>query len=171
MEFHVRRARPTDAAPLARLAESTFRATFADMNSPENMEAYCAEAYGETVQGREIADQAYDTFVAEHEGELVGYGQLHWHPPGSDLDAQRPAEIKRLYVDAAWHGKGVAQALMAEVFAAAEAREADKVWLGVWEHNPRAIAFYRKIGFVEIGEHVFQLGDDPQRDLVMVHQP
>ena len=46
-------------------------------------------------------------------------------------------------------------------------RGCDVVWLGVWERNPRAISFYRKVGFAEVGEHVFQLGSDPQRDVVM----
>ncbi len=45
---------------------------------------------------------------------------------------------------------------------------ADVVWLDVWERNPRAIAFYRKLGFAENGDHVFPLGNDPQRDIVMV---
>ncbi|MDQ2855211.1 MAG: GNAT family N-acetyltransferase, partial [Acidobacteriota bacterium] len=41
------------------------------------------------------------------------------------------------------------------------------LWLGVWEHNGRARAFYRKWKFVEFGEHIFQLGEDPQNDILM----
>ena len=82
--------------------------------------------------------------------------------------AARPAEIQRIYVAREWHGRGAAQALMAEALRLAGSGGADAVWLGVWERNPRAIAFYRKLGFVENGDHVFPLGDDPQRDVVMV---
>jgi ribosomal protein S18 acetylase RimI-like enzyme len=43
----------------------------------------------------------------------------------------------------------------------------DRIWLGVWERNGRALAFYRKFGFEVFGDHVFQFGRDPQRDLIM----
>ena len=79
----------------------------------------------------------------------------------------RPAEIQRIYVDQQWHGRGVAQALMSQAFSAAGLGNADQVWLGVWENNPRALAFYRKLGFKEVGDHVFQLGSDPQRDWIL----
>ncbi|WP_326929924.1 MULTISPECIES: N-acetyltransferase [Citrobacter freundii complex] len=72
-----------------------------------------------------------------------------------------------LYVDEPYHGKGFAQALMQKCFAEFEAKGSDPVWLGVWEHNPRAISFYRKLGFTEVGEHIFQVGSDPQRDIIM----
>ncbi len=46
-------------------------------------------------------------------------------------------------------------------------RGCDSVWLGVWEKNSRAISFYKKMGFQEVGEHTFTLGYDPQRDIIM----
>ena len=49
----------------------------------------------------------------------------------------------------------------------AEKRNCDTVWLSVWEHNTHAQIFYRKWGFVEAGTQIFQLGDDPQNDLLM----
>jgi diamine N-acetyltransferase len=70
-------------------------------------------------------------------------------------------------VDASQHGTGLAHHLMAHVLARAEAARAAEVWLGVWERNPRALAFYRKWGFDVVGEHIFKLGEDPQRDLIM----
>jgi ribosomal protein S18 acetylase RimI-like enzyme len=75
-----------------------------------------------------------------------------------------------LYVSKEWHGKGVAQDLMAASIVMAEESNADHVWLGVWERNPRAIAFYRKLGFSEVGDHVFVLGADPQRDIIMTRE-
>ncbi len=41
------------------------------------------------------------------------------------------------------------------------------VWLGVWEENLRAIAFYKKNGFEEFDKHIFKLGDDEQTDIMM----
>lgn len=164
---NVRRAEPADAGPLALLAERTFRATFGALNTRENLDAYCAGAYGKARQAAEIADPASATFVCADGAELVGYAQLRWGAAPACVAAARPAEIRRIYVDARWHGRGVAQALLSEALAEARRGNADRVWLGVWEHNPRALAFYRKSGFAVVGEHVFQLGQDSQRDWVL----
>lgn len=163
----IRRAEPSDALRLAELAELTFRHTFEDSNTPEDMNIHCASYYSEAIQGREIADPKMATLVCEHDDQLVGFAQLRWGHTPDCIKAERPAEIQRLYVREAWHGKGVAPDLMAESIALAKAAGADQVWLGVWEHNPRALAFYRKWGFVEVGEHVFTVGSDPQRDIIM----
>ena len=164
----MRRAEPRDAAALARLAESTFRAAFGDANTRENMDAHCRAAFGEAIQAREIADPAVDTFVAESGEELVGYVQLRRSRAPACVEAARPIEILRFYVETSWQGKGLAQRLMSRSLESARECGADVVWLGVWEHNPRALAFYRRWGFSEVGDQVFRLGDDPQRDLVMV---
>ena len=165
--IRVRPATHGDAAALAGLAERTFRATFAAFNSPANMDAHCAQAYGESIQAFEIASPAMQTFVSDDRGGLAGYCQLRWAGAPGCVTARRPAELQRIYVDGDYHGRGVAQALMSQVLAAAASGGADVVWLGVWENNPRAIAFYRKLGFERVGEHVFRVGDDPQTDWIM----
>lgn len=165
--FTVRRAEPADAARLAALAERTFRAAFGSSNTRENMDVHCANAYGETIQASEIANSGIETFVCDDGAELVGYAQLRWGTAPPCVLASRPAEVQRIYVDRQWHGKGIARALMSEALAAAVRGDADQVWLGVWENNPRAMAFYRKFGFDRVGHHVFQLGDDPQLDWIL----
>ncbi len=163
----VRTAYPDDARALAGLAERTFRDAFGAKNTREDMDAHCAASYGEPIQAREIAAPGIEVVVADLAGELVGYGQLRWERASPCVAAARPAEISRLYVDARWHGRGVAPALMAALVERARARRVDRLWLGVWEHNPRAIAFYRKAGFAVVGEKTFTLGRDVQRDLVL----
>lgn len=166
----IRVATAGDAAQLAALAERTFRDTFASSNTEANMRLHCARTYGPAIQAAEIADPGRTTVVADADGVLAGYGQLRWNGTPS-LAADRPAEIQRIYVDRPWHGRGVAQALMARLLDAARAGGADRVWLGVWERNPRARAFYRKAGFAEVGDHAFVLGDETQRDLVLARAP
>ncbi len=162
-----RRAAPADAARLATLAERTFRAAFGACNTRENMDAHCASAYGEAIQASEITNPGTETFVCDDGTELIGYAQLRWGPAPPCVLASRPAEIQRIYVEQPWHGQGIAQALMSRAFAAAVLGNADLVWLGVWENNPRALAFYRKFGFNKVGHHVFQLGNDPQHDWIL----
>ena len=41
------------------------------------------------------------------------------------------------------------------------------LWLGVWQENPRAIAFYQRSGFNIVAEQTFMLGSDRQMDFVM----
>lgn len=164
----IRKAGIPDARQLAKLAEQTFRDTFEAMNNPEDMKLHCETHYSEAIQAQELLDPGMTTLVCEQHQEFIGYAQLRWGDPPSCVRAVRPFEILRLYVAKQWHGKGIAQDLMAESIATADAHGADQLWLGVWEHNPRAIGFYRKFGFVEVGDHVFPLGTDPQRDIIMV---
>jgi ribosomal protein S18 acetylase RimI-like enzyme len=163
----VRRAGRPDAKQLSSLAEATFRDTFEAKNTPENMALHCGTSYSEAVQTAEIADPDPVTLVCDSQGTLVGFAQLRWGGAPSCVVAAAPGEVQRLYVAREFHGMGVARSLMLACLDEMNARRSDVVWLGVWEHNPRAIAFYRKFGFAEVGEHIFSLGSDPQRDIVM----
>jgi len=73
-----------------------------------------------------------------------------------------------LYVDKPWHGKGIAQDLMDFILTLAKQLGSGQVWLGVWENNLRATSFYRKYAFTEVSEHIFMVGSDPQRDIIMM---
>ena len=131
------------------------------------MALHCQASYGKAIQLGEIADPDMLTLVAEEAGELIGFAQMRWGTAPACVPGNLPGEIQRLYVKSSWHGKGVAQELMAACIVAMADRNTDTIWLGVWEHNPRAIRFYGKFGFVEVGEHVFPVGADPQRDILL----
>lgn len=163
----VRRAELADAEALARLAEETFRATFTGTTSSADMEAHCARSFAPEVQRREIEDPRLVTLIATIGERLAGYAQLRISAPKDCVGASSPAELYRLYVAEFWHGKGVAQALMEAVLDIAREQGADAIWLGVWEHNPKATAFYRKYDFQPVGSHPFKLGSDAQTDIVM----
>ena len=165
--WSIRKAKPNDATRLAALAEKTFRDTFGADNTSADMDQHVLETYSAQIQTREILDPNMVTFVCELENELIAYAQLNWLPAPSYVTAQRPVEIRRFYLDSPWHGQGIANALMNQVLEHVTAKNADQIWLGVWEHNPKARRFYQKMGFLEVGEHVFQLGSDPQRDLIL----
>lgn len=163
----IRPAVPADAAPLAAFAARTFTDAFGALNDPTDLATFLATAYGAAQQGREIADPAMRTFVAEAEGVLAGFAQLRQGRAAPCVTGPRPIELYRFYVDRAFHGQGLAQALMARVVAEAEALGAATLWLGTWEVNARGIAFYGKVGFTAVGHQTFQVGADLQRDVVM----
>jgi ribosomal protein S18 acetylase RimI-like enzyme len=163
----IRRAGVADAHWLAELAERTFRDTFSASNTPEDMAHYVAEHFGTARQAAELADSSFTTLLAEADGRPAGYVQLVRGAPPPGVRGPEPLEIHRFYVDRPWHGRGVAQDLMRAADAAARADGARTLWLGVWERNSRAIAFYRKCGFQDAGAQTFVLGSDHQRDLVL----
>jgi ribosomal protein S18 acetylase RimI-like enzyme len=163
----LRLALPGDAPSLAILAERTFREAFGARNSPENMDLHCAQCFGPDIQLREIGERGLVTTLADEAGRLVGFTQLRLMRPSPAVTARKPAELSRIYVTAEWQGRGVAHALMDRTLADATRGGCDRLWLGVWEHNPKAMAFYRKFGFEIVGTQAFMLGQERQRDLIM----
>jgi ribosomal protein S18 acetylase RimI-like enzyme len=157
-----RRADAADAGLLAELGARTFLDTFADGTKPDDMAAYLSASFGEGLQAAELADAASTFFVAETDGTASGYAKLHAGVAEACVTGRKPIELARLYVGREWFGHGVGACVE-------EARRAGHLtmWLGVWEHNRRAQAFYRKWEFRAVGEHVFTVGSDPQIDLIM----
>lgn len=163
----IRRAALADARSISDFGRRAFHDTFAADNTPEDMDAYLSDAFTDARLAREIADAARVTLVGEMDGALVAYAQLASSEPPACIAGPDPIELVRFYVDRAWHGRGIAHSLMRAVEETASAR-ARTLWLGVWEKNPRAIAFYAKCGFADVGSHVFRLGADEQIDRIMV---
>ena len=168
----IRRAGADDAARLSAFAAATFRDTFGADNTPEDMARYLTETYSPEIQAAEIAEPAAIVLLAEQPGltgaaELVGYAHLIRGAAPDAVTGPDPMELKRLYVGQAWHGRGIAAALMAAALGAARQAGARTLWLGVWERNPRAVAFYAKHGFQRVGEHTFRLGTDLQTDWLL----
>lgn len=164
----IRKADRRDARQLSEIAERTFRDTFSSRTASSDMDSHCRTSYSELIQAGELENPDMLTLFSERDGAVAGYAQLRWGTAPACVAAESPGEIHRLYVIPEWHGRGVAQALMDACIDEMKGRGSDVVWLGVWEHNQRALAFYRKCGFTEAGDHTFLLGQDPQRDLVMV---
>jgi len=164
----IRPAGLDDAALLADLGARTFRETFEAITSPENLAAFLASAYGEELQRAELADASRPALVLEVDGIPSGFVQLRLGHREPCVPGQRPVELQRIYVLQAAHGGGLGKALMEASLELARAWEADAFWLGVWEHNDRALAFYARCGFREVGDHIFTIGDQVDRDLILV---
>ena len=164
------KANAVTAAQLADLGQKTFRDTFADSTSTENLAAYLTENFGPEKQLAELQDPENTFLLAHMQGELVGYAKLRDNSALGLLEDQNPAgrlEIERLYVAEDWLGTGLGAALMRAIRALAEQLLWSSVVLGVWDKNDRARAFYQRFGFREIGQHPFALGRDVQNDLIL----
>ncbi|MBC7798060.1 MAG: GNAT family N-acetyltransferase [Pyrinomonadaceae bacterium] len=169
MQITIRRAKIEDAETLAKLSWQTFWDAFHEhpKNAPEDMKIYMDEAFSVQKVSEELSDANAIFLLAEVENEIAGYAKVITNSREPEIVAENPIELHRLYSHQKFVGKGIGAALMNECLREAENKGCDAIWLGVWEHNPRAQAFYRKYDFREIGKHVFLLGNDPQIDLLM----
>ena len=167
MAVTIREATIADVAVLSELARRTFYDTFASTNDATDMALHLAEAFGIDQQTRELNDRDITTLLVEEGGEAIAFAQLRSGHVPDCVSGADPIELWRFYVTQQWHGKGIARLLMDRVCTEARLRGARTLWLGVWEKNARARAFYAKCGFTDVGDHLFFFGTDPQTDLVM----
>lgn len=167
MSIEIKAATRLDAKLLAELGTRTSSETFARHNRPSDMELFLRQTFGEPIQAKELADERRHLSIAWSAQEPVGYLHLFQGPVDGSVKGPAPIELLRFYVVGAFQGKGVAAAMMQATLEIARALGHETLWLGVWERNLRAQAFYRKWSFREVGSHAFVVGTDPQRDLVL----
>ncbi|MCB9134587.1 MAG: GNAT family N-acetyltransferase [Anaerolineales bacterium] len=163
----IRTATPADATLLAKIGEETFFDTFSSQNTPKNMERYLKASFSPALQAYELAEMGAVFMIAEMEGETAGYAKLLVGSREPGIKGEKPVELVRIYTRKKVFGQGVGAALMQACLTEAIRLGGDVIWLGVWEHNPRAIRFYQKWGFEKVGTHAFLLGDDLQTDWIM----
>lgn len=165
--IQLRLAGPQDVAMLADLGAKTFFESFAVYNTPEDMESYLRMSFSEQKQAEELSTPDSIFIIAESEGKPVGYARLLGGSTETCITGARPIELVRIYVLQEWKGRKVGSLLMQKCLEEARGGGYDTIWLGVWENNPGAIAFYQKWGFIKAGTHTFMLGQDVQEDWIM----
>ena len=168
-QIKIRQATLTDAELLTSLSYTTFWDAFAHhpKNAPDDLAHYMRQAFSTEQITAELDEHANVFLIAEIEAEAAGYAKLVRDNTEPGITATRPIELARLYSHQEYLGRGVGQNLVDACFVRARRHDHDVMWLGVWEYNPRAQRFYEKNGFRVVGRHTFQLGSDPQTDLLM----
>ncbi|MEO7086142.1 MAG: GNAT family N-acetyltransferase [Gemmatimonadaceae bacterium] len=176
--FVIRAATIVDAAMLAALGARTFAQAYAHANTADDMRAHLLRTFSETLQAEELIDPNLRTWLVEPTGhdrdetirnasEAFGYARVRRGSGAPCVRFSAPVELEAIYVDASRQGGGAGAALVDAAVEQAKYWGCDGIWLGVWEHNPRAIAFYERMGFTMAGSIPFELGSDLQTDLVM----
>jgi ribosomal protein S18 acetylase RimI-like enzyme len=163
----IRKIGPTKVEDLKKISEQTFSEAFAAANTEQNMNWYFETAYAVDQLRSELMDLNSEFYFAELNERVIGYLKLNFGIAQTELQEENGIEIQRIYVLQEFHGKKVGQLLFEKAVDIARSKSADYVWLGVWEHNPKAIRFYEKNGFVAFDEHTFRFGDEDQRDVMM----
>jgi ribosomal protein S18 acetylase RimI-like enzyme len=152
---------------LQKIGRQTFQETFSDSNSEENMKDYLDKGFATAKLTEELTNKDSEFYFATLDKEVIGYLKVNFGASQTELKDDKALEIERIYVSKEFHGKKVGQLLYDKAIEVARQKNNDYVWLGVWEENLRAIAFYTKNGFVEFDKHIFKLGHEEQTDIMM----
>ena len=168
MEFmKITRITTNEIDQLQKIGRQTFYETFSTGNTQENMQKYLDERFSIEKLTAELNDKNAIFYFAQLENKIVGYLKINFGDSQTELKDDKSLEIERIYVIKEFQGKKIGQILYDKAIEIAKQKDADYIWLGVWEENPRAIKFYKKNGFVEFDKHIFKLGNDEQTDIMM----
>lgn len=167
-EILIRYASAEDAELIADLSRKTFYETFGYVNTKENMDKFMNEQFTHEKLMKEVTEPG-NTFLIAYDGDQpVGYARMREGQKFPEFNDKDSIEIARIYVVNTSIGTGVGQQLMRQCIFIAKELKKEIIWLGVWEKNPRAIGFYSKWGFEKFNEHNFLLGDDLQKDWLLM---
>lgn len=168
MNINIVKCTLEDSRDLQEISYDTFEETFGSQNSPENMSAYLEKAFNIKQVEKELSNPlSYFFFVYFHD-EIAGYLKVNTGDAQSENMDDDAMEIERIYIKSKFQKRGLGKYLFNKAMDIAREKNKKKIWLGVWEKNERAIAFYEKLGFVQIGSHSFFMGDEEQTDYIMV---
>ncbi len=166
-EVNIRRCGPSDLDELQKFAWQTFDESFGRFNTPENMQAYLNTAFDKAKLEMELKNPDSSFFFLFVKGMLAGYLKINENSAQTDIGDSDSLEIERIYVKSGFQGRGLGKALIQKALEVARQKNKSYAWLGVWEKNEKAIAFYERMGFKTIETHDFYLGDDRQTDYIM----
>jgi len=167
MNHTVRRAKKSDVLRIKGLAIKSFAAAYG-MHNPEHIiDNYIEESFSLDKLNQEIDDTSNSFYLAESNGDIIGYLKLRDGTPPECISDANSLEIERIYADPDKKGLGIGRALIQAALDHAQANNYNSLWLGVWQENTPSVGFYKAQGFEIAGEKIFMMGDDPQKDHVM----
>lgn len=163
----VREANLSDVEPMRQVAIHSYVTTFAEFNTPENMQAFLEEAYNIDQLKKEFYEPGSALLLAFNAERIIGFARLRENKEAESYLGKNTLELQRLYIDPDFQNQKVGKILMQHSLDYARAKEKEWMWLGVWERNFKAQRFYANWGFEKFSEHVFYMGDDPQIDWLL----
>lgn len=156
-----------DLAVLKALSIKTFTDTFAKDNTPEDLKSYLDQAYTEEKLTSELQTKDSEFYFIYSDDQLAGYLKLNINEAQTETIEEDALEIERIYIDSNFKRLGLGKRLYTKAIERAKELNKTAIWLGVWEHNIAAMKFYHKMGFTQVGQHAFYMGEDEQIDLIM----
>jgi len=168
MTINLKKCTLEDLRKLQEISYETFNETFKHQNSPENMEAYLEKAFNLEQVEKELSNTSSHFFFVYVDNKIAGYLKVNTDDAQSEEMGDESLEIERIYIKNNFQKHGIGKYLFNKAIDTAMEHNKKKIWLGVWEKNENALAFYKKMGFVQTGVHSFYMGDEEQVDFIMV---
>ncbi|MEK5105733.1 GNAT family N-acetyltransferase [Cytobacillus sp. FSL K6-0129] len=168
MNINMTRCTVGDSRKLQKIGYETFKETFEDQNSPENMKAYLEEAFNINQVENELSNPSSHFFFVSFNDEVAGYLKVNTGDAQTEKMDDDALEIERIYIINKFQKLGLGKYLFNKAMDIAMEQNKKKIWLGVWEKNKNAISFYKTLGFTQTGAHSFYMGNEEQTDLIMV---
>ncbi|EPY7702045.1 MULTISPECIES: GNAT family N-acetyltransferase [Bacillus cereus group] len=168
MTTHIEKCTLKDIHKLQEISYETFNETFKHQNSPENMHHYLEKAFNLKQLEKELSNNSSQFFFVYFNDKIAGYLKINTDDAQSEEMGDESLEIERIYIKSSFQKHGLGKYLLNNAIEIAIEHNKKNIWLGVWEKNENAIAFYKKLGFVQAGSHSFYMGDDEQVDLIMI---
>jgi hypothetical protein len=163
----IRQAVPEDTDTIVALSRTTFRETYGNQNTQENMDIHLDEHFNPPKIRHELSDPVFRFYLALLEGKPVGFMKLRSDRQPRGINQQRCMEIQRIYVLQEFQGASIGSELMKMAKDIARREGFPVLWLQVWQENDRAIHFYQKSGFVIYETTTFVRGRELQQDYLM----
>ena len=152
---------------LRKISIQTFTETFANQNTENDMQKYVSEKLSLGQLSKELNSENSTFYFLKYNEQVIGYLKLNIKDAQTEAQGNDCIEIERIYIKKEYQGKDFGKLLMQKAIEIAKRFQYTCIWLAVWEHNTKAINFYKKLGFIEFDKHSFQLGDDLQLDIMM----
>jgi ribosomal protein S18 acetylase RimI-like enzyme len=165
----LRECTAADASTLALVGAATLLEAFAGFIPGESLLAHCAKYHFPAAYTALLSKPETRAWLAEVApgAAPVGYGLLTAADFPPELVQPGDLELRRLYLFTRFHGSGAARGILELAADAARKQHASRLLLGVHPENHRALAFYRKSGFAQIGTRTFHVGSSTFTDPVL----
>lgn len=170
MTIEIRKCNLEDLSELQKISIETFRDTFKDHNTAEDLQNYLERAYNTEQLRTELLNTDSAFYFIYYNSELAGYLKININEAQTETNGTDFLEVEKIYIRTDFKGKGIGTALIQKAIELASKYQKNKIWLGVWEQNFAAIAFYERLGFVQTSTHTFFMGDNEQIDFIMTKE-
>ena len=157
-----------DVKLLQKLSVQTFIETFGAQNTEADMQEYLNNQMSTSQLKKELEHAHSNFYFAYYKDRLAGYLKLNFESAQRETVVTGTAfEVERIYLLKDFQRQGLGKVLFKKAVALGKEKGYQKLWLGVWEHNTPALAFYKRLGLTVFDKHTFVLGSDSQADLML----
>ena len=167
-QYEIKEVSVDNIKELQQISRQTFLETFGSQNSVEDMKEFLDTAYAEEKLKDEVENANSSFYFLTVDNKVAGYLKVNEGHAQTEQVVPNALEIERIYLKQSFQHQGLGLVLIKLAEKIAREKEKDNMWLGVWEKNYQAQAFYEKDGFIRVSQHTFVVGEDPQTDLILV---